>query len=219
MSVDESAGRTTVQTTAPENEEPAGSRAGSSRSKVRRWVLVAVLLAIVVVVASGIAALARYQPLSASNWAGCGPGKVGPYVERPTYREGGICVVGFSLFNDGVLPVRVIGIEELGGEYGLLTLDYVRMARPGAGGQTAPGSPVLEPLAPFSLGHGGSRWIALTGRFGNCARWAPTSSQLWLDAEVTYEVLGFTKHQAVLLPMSIEVKRPATCPESASPAA
>ena len=219
MSVDESAGRTTVQTTAPENEEPAGSRAGSSRSKVRRWVLVAVLLAIVVVVASGIAALARYQPLSASGWAGCGPGKSGPHVMKPTYREGGICVVGFSLFNDGVLPVRVIGVEAPGGERDLLILDYVRMSRPGAGGQMAPGDPSLEPLGPFSLGHGGSRWIVLTSRFGNCADWDPGVSQKWLSVVVTYEVLGFTKHQWVKLPMSVEVAAPASCAQSVSPGA
>ena len=178
----------------------------------RRGLITAMGAFVVLLVVTGAIAYTRFQPLTAANSSGCGPGTFGPHVVRPTYREGGTCSVGFSLLNGGQIPIRVTSIRGTGPGF-LLTTTAVKLALPSAGGQTAPKDPALEPFAPFTLGRGSQRWIALINRFGGCDRYAPGTSTTWVRTEVTFEVLGIPRHQWVRLPMQVEVTSPTECPD------
>ncbi|MBI3648276.1 MAG: hypothetical protein HY240_05970 [Actinobacteria bacterium] len=173
-----------------------------------------VIVGSLVLVAAAIAAVVRYQPLGTANFGSCAPFSPGANAVRPVYREGKSCAIGLSLANEGRIPVRVIGIGTPFPQGGLLTLTDVQLARPPDGRvyTTAAGDPSLQPFAAFSLGHGDKRWVVLRSRFGNCDRYAVGTSATWVAVEVTYEVLGVTKHQWVRLPMRVDVASPANCP-------
>jgi hypothetical protein len=54
----------------------------------------------------------------------------------------------------------------------------------------------------------------LRTRFGNCARFAAGSFETYTRMQVTYSMVGFTKHAWVDLPKDIRVDSP---PDSACP--
>jgi hypothetical protein len=81
-------------------------------------------------------------------------------------------------------------------------------------GSLAEGDPSLSKFLPFRLTGGDRRWIVIRTRFGNCGRFAAGSFETYTRLQVTYSMLGFTKHAWVELPKDIRVDAP---PDSACP--
>lgn len=167
-------------------------------------------------VGAGVVFVVRYQPLSTANFApwfcdGCIDLSTGQLV----YQEGRQVAMGTSLINNGQLPVRITGLSFPADPYEttLLEVVHVDMAKPGAGGQTAPGDPALQPFEPFTLGPGEDQAIVLRASFTNCEAVPAGAATRWWRVEVAFTVLGaIPRHQTVELPDAYEVFSPAKCP-------
>jgi hypothetical protein len=186
------------------------------RWSARAWALVAYLLVLGLV--AGIVLFAfRYQPLTAANFASGPVTSSGANVVRVGYVSGGTFTFGFLVVNEGPLPVKIQGIR-VTGRNDLLVTAGLEMAGKRYAGSLAQGDPSLDKFLPFTLAGGDRRWIAVRTRFGNCGRFAAGASQTYTRFNVTYSVLGFTKHAWVPLPKDIGVDSPPdyACPTRAA---
>jgi len=183
-----------------------------ARLKAFMWALVAYL-----VVLAGVAGIVlfavRYQPLSAANFAS-GPVTESGNMVRLEYANGGTFSFGFLLVNDGPLPLKIQRIQVTGQNELLIPVRLETAAKRYAG-SLGVGDPDLEKFIPFTLDGGDRRWIVVRTRFGNCGRFAADAFETYTQFQVTYGVLGFTKHAWVSLPKDIRVDSP---PDYACPA-
>ena len=184
-----------------------------ARWRARAWALVA-YLAVLAAVATIVLFAVRYQPLSAANFASGPVASAGPNTVRVGYENGGTFSFGFLIVNDGQLPVKVQRIQSTG-QNQLLVPVRVETAAQRYAGSLGEGDPVLEKFLPFTLAGGDRRWIVVRTRFGNCDRFAAGALVTYTRFQVTYSVLGLTKHAWVRLPKDIGVASP---PDSACPA-
>jgi hypothetical protein len=182
------------------------------RWSARAWAAVA-YLAVLAVVGGIVVFAVRYQPLTAANFASGPVTSSGANVVRVGYASGGTFTFGFLVVNEGPLPVKIQGIR-VTGRNDLLVTAGLEMAGKRYAGSLAQGDPSLDKFLPFTLAGGDRRWIAVRTRFGNCDRFAAGASQTYTRFNVTYSVLGFTKHAWVPLPQGIGVDSP---PDSACP--
>lgn len=187
-----------------------------ARWAARAWALVA-YLAVLGVVAGIVVFAVRYQPLTAANFASGPVTSSGANVIPVAYADGGTFSFGFLLVNDGPLPVKIHGIR-VTGQNDLLVTAGIETAAKRYAGSLAEGDPSLDKFLPFTLAGGDRRWIAVRTRFGNCDRFAEGASQTYTRFNVTYSVLGFTKHAWVSLPKDIGVVSPPdyACPTRAA---
>jgi hypothetical protein len=187
-----------------------------SRWQARAWALVA-YLAVLATVAAIVVFAVRYQPLSAADFAS-GPVEtsVGNTV-RVGYQSGGTFSFGFLIVNDGQLPVKVQRIQMAGQNQLLVPVRLETAARRDAG-SLGEGDASLEKFLPFTLAGADRRWIVVRTRFGNCGNFAAATSQTYTRFQVTYSVLGLTKHAWVQLPRKIRVDSPpdVACPTRAA---
>ena len=187
-----------------------------ARWSARAWALVAYLVVLSVV--AGIVVFAvRYQPLTAANFASGPVTSSGANVVRVGYANGGTFSFGFLVVNDGPLPVKIQRIQVTGQNDLLVTVGLESAAKRYAG-SLAQGDPSLDKFLPFTLAGGDRRWIVVRTRFGNCANLDPGDSEAYTQFDVTYSVLGFTKHAFVPLPKDIGVDSPPdfACPTRAA---
>jgi hypothetical protein len=187
-----------------------------ARWSARAWALVA-YLAVLALVAGIVLFAVRYQPLTAANFASGPVTSSGANVVRVGYANGGTFSFGFLVVNDGPLPVKIQRIQVTGQNDLLVTVGLETAAQRYAG-SLAQGDPSLDKFLPFTLAGGERRWIAVRARFGNCGRFAVGASQTYTRFNVTYSVLGFTKHAWVPLPKDIGVDSPPdyACPTRAA---
>jgi hypothetical protein len=86
----------------------------------------------------------------------------------------------------------------------------------------AHGNLVWRPLsAPVDVRlHSAGSWIRMTFRFRNCEWWSAGSGEGFDRVHVTYEALGRTRSEDIVLPMDLEVVSPADtrCPARKPPA-
>jgi len=185
------------------------------RWKARAWALVAYLAVLAAVSAIVLFAL-RYQPLSAANFASGPVTSSGANVVRVGYANGGTFSFGFLVVNDGPLPVKIQGIHVTGQSDLLVTVRLETAAKRDAG-SLSEFDPSLEKFLPFTLAGGDRRWIVVRTRFGNCADFEAGDLDTYTHFNVTYSVLGFTKHALVPLPKDIGVDSPPdfACPTRA----
>ena len=184
-----------------------------ARWRARAWALVA-YLAVLATVAAIVLVAARYQPLSAANFASEPVASSGTNMVQVGYESGGTFSFGFLIVNDGQLPVKVQRIR-MTGQNQLLVPIRLETATQRYAGSLGAGDPSLEKFLPFTLAGGDRRWIVVRTRFGNCDRFAPGALETYTRFQVTYSVLGLTKHAWVRLPKDIGVASP---PDSACPA-
>ncbi len=177
-----------------------------ARWKARIWGLVAYL-----VVLAGIAGIVvfavRYQPLSSVNFASTSGAASEARMVRVQYTSGGTFSFGFLLVNDGPVPLKVQRIQ-LTGQNELLIPVRLETALKREAGSLGVGDPDLDKFVPFSLGGNDRRWVVVRTRFGNCARFPSGTFTTYTRFEVTYTVLGLTKHAWVSLPKDIRVDSP-----------
>jgi hypothetical protein len=184
-----------------------------TRWKARAWALVAYLVVLAAV--AGIVFFAvRYQPVSAANFASGPVMEAGRNVVRVEYENGGTFSFGFLLVNDGPLPLKIQRIQVTGKNELLIPVRFETAPKRDAG-SLGEGDPSLAKFLPFTLDGGDRRWIVLRTRFGNCGRFAANAFETYTQFQVTYRVLGLTKHVWVSLPKDIRVDSP---PDSGCPA-
>ena len=184
-----------------------------ARWRARAWALVA-YLAVLAAVAAIVLFAVRYQPLSATNFASGAVTRSEPSEVRVDYADGAAFSFGFLIVNEGQLPVNIQRIQMTGQSHLLIPVRVQTAAQRYAGG-LGEGDPSLEKFLPFTLTGGDRRWIVVRTHFGNCDRFAAGASETYTRFQVTYSVLGFTKHAWVELPKDIEVGSP---PDFACPA-
>ena len=186
------------------------------RWRARAWGLVAYLMVLAVVAAIVLFAV-RYQPLSAANLASGPVTSSRPNMVRVGYVNGGTFSFGFLVVNDGSLPVKIQRIQITGQSELLVTVRLETAAKRYAG-SLGDGDPSLDRFLPFTLAGGDRRWIVVRTRFGNCDRFAAGAFETYTRFNVTYSVLGFTKHAWVPLPKDIGVDSPPdfACPTRAA---
>jgi hypothetical protein len=184
-----------------------------ARWRARAWALLA-YLAVLAVVGAIVFFAVRYQPLSAANFASGPVAQSDPNMVRVDYANGAAFSFGFLIVNDGQLPVKIQRIQVTGQSH-LLVPVRVETAAKRYAGSLAEGDPSLEKFLPFSLAGDDRRWIVVRTRFGNCDRFAAGASETYTRFQVTYSVLGLTKHAWVQLPKDIGVGSP---PDFACPA-
>jgi hypothetical protein len=183
-----------------------------ARLKAFMWALVAYL-----VVLAGVAGIVlfavRYQPLSAANFAS-GPVTESGNMVRLEYANGGTFSFGFLLVNDGPLPLKIQRIQLTGQDELLIPVRLETAAKRDAG-SLGVGDPDLEKFIPFTLDGGDRRWIVVRTRFANCGRFEADAFETYTQFQVTFGVLGLTKHAWISLPKDIRVDSP---PDYACPA-
>jgi len=184
-----------------------------ARWTARAWALVA-YLAVLAAVAAIVLFAVRYQPLSATNFASGPVAQSAPTMVRLEYANGAAFSFGFLIVNDGQLPVSIQRIQMTGQSHLLIPVRVETAAQRYAGGLSEV-DPSLDKFHPFTLAGGDRRWIVVRTRFGNCDRFAAGASETYTRFQVTYRVLGFTKHAWVELPKDIGVGSP---PDLACPA-
>jgi hypothetical protein len=177
-----------------------------ARWKARAWGLVAYLVVLAAVAGIVFFAL-RYQPVSAANFASGPVMEAGRNMVRVEYENGGTFSFGFLLVNDGPLPLKIQRIQ-VTGKNELLIPVRVETAPKRDAGSLGEGDPSLKKFLPFTLDGGDRRWIVLRTRFGNCGRFAAGAFETYTQFQVTYRVLGLTKHVWVSLPKDIRVDSP-----------
>jgi hypothetical protein len=187
-----------------------------ARWTARAWALVA-YLAVLATVAAIVLFAVRYQPLSAANLASGAVVGSGTNTVRVGYEDGGTFAFGFLLVNDGQLPVKIQRIQMTGQNQLLVPFRLETAARRYAG-SLVEGDPTLEKFLPFTLAGVDRRWIVVRTRFANCDRFAAGASETYTRFQVTYSVLGLTKHAWVPLPTGIRVDSPSdlACPTRAA---
>jgi hypothetical protein len=186
------------------------------RWKARAWALVTYLAVLAAV--SGIVLFAvRYQPLSAANFASGPVTSSGPNMVRVGYANGGTFSFGFLIVNDGPLPVKIQRIQ-MTGQNQLLVPVRLETAGKRYAGSLGEGDPSLEKFIPFTLAGDDRRWVVVRTRFGNCGRLPAGTFETYTQFQVTYSVLGLTKHAWVSLPRDIRVDSPPdfACPTRAA---
>ncbi len=186
------------------------------RWKTRAWGLLA-YLAVLATVAGIVLFAVRYQPLSAANFASGPATQSGGNTVMVEYANGGTFSFGFLLVNDGWLPVKIQRIQ-MTGQSELLVPVRLETAAKRSAGSLGEGDPSLEKFLPFTLAGGDRRWIVVRTRFANCRRFAAGAFETYTRFQVTYSVLGFTKHVWVPLPKDIRVDSPSdsACPARAA---
>ncbi|HEX6329728.1 MAG TPA: hypothetical protein VF129_00355, partial [Actinomycetota bacterium] len=180
----------------------------------RAWGLVA-YLAVLSAIAGIVLFAVRYEPLSAAErFSASGPvTEDGPNMVRVGYVNEGTFSLGFLLVNDGPFPVNIQRIQ-MTGRNALMVPVGLETAANRYAGSLSEGDPSLDKFLPFTLAGSERRWIVVRTRFGNCGRFAAGSFETYTQFQVTYKVLGFTKHAWVPLPKVIRVDSP---PDSACP--
>ena len=183
-----------------------------ARWKARIWGLVAYLIVLAVV--GGLVLVAvRYQPVSSANFAS-GPVTESGHMVRVEYTNGGTFSFGFMLVNEGPVPLKIQRIH-LTGQDELLIPVRLETATKRYAGSLGVGDPDLEKFIPFTLDGSDRHWIVVRTRFANCGRFEADAFETYSQFQVTYSVLGFTKHAWVSLPKDIRVDSP---PDYACPA-
>jgi hypothetical protein len=187
-----------------------------ARWTARAWALVA-YLAVLATVAAIVVFAVRYQPLSAANLASEAVASSGTNTIRVGYEDGGTFSFGFLMVNEGQLPVKVQRIQ-VSGQNQLLVPVRLETAAKRYAGSLGEGDPSLEKFLPFTLAGADRRWIVVRTRFGNCDRFAVGAFETYTRFQVTYSVLGLTKHSWVRLPGGIRVDSPpdVACPTRAA---
>ncbi len=187
-----------------------------ARWTARAWALVA-YLAVLAAVAGIVLFAVRYQPLSTANFASGPVTESGQNMVRVEYANGGTFSFGFLLVNDGPLPLKIQRIQ-LTGQNELLVPVRLETAAKRDAGILGEGDPSLEKFLPFTLSGGDRRWIVVRTSFGNCGRFAAGAFETYTQFQVTYSVVGFTKHAWVPLPKDIRVDAPPDygCPARAA---
>jgi hypothetical protein len=130
------------------------------------------------------------------------------------YTSGGTFSFGFLVVNDGPLPVKIQRIQ-MTGQNQLLVPVRLETAGKRYAGSLGEGDPSLEKFLPFTLAGDDRRWVVVRTRFGNCGRLPAGTFETYTQFQVTYSVLGLTKHAWVSLPRDIRVDSP---PDFACPA-
>ena len=181
-----------------------------ARWTARAWALVA-YLAVLAAVAGVVLFAVRYQPLSAANFASGPAASSGTATVRVGYENGGTFSFGFLIVNDGQLPVNVQRVQ-MTGQNRLLVPVRLETAAQRYAGSLGQGDSSLEKFLPFTLAGGERRWIVVRTLFGNCDRFPAGALETYTRFQVTYSVLGLTKHAWVQLPKDIGVVSP---PDSA----
>jgi hypothetical protein len=199
-------------TVGKKNFHPVVSYDPAVRWKARAWALVAYLVVLAAVAAVVLFAV-RYQPLSAANLASDAVPQPGRDMIVPEYAAGHSFSFGFLLANDGPLPVKILSVKVTGPNELLIPVRIETASKRDAG-SLSEADPELDKFIPFTLAAGDRRWIVLRTRFGNCARFQPGAFVAYTRFQVTYTMLGFTKHAWVRLPRGIRVESPpaAACP-------
>jgi len=186
------------------------------RWRARAWALVAYLAVLAAVAAIVLFAL-RYQPLSVANFASESVAQSDSKMVRVGYANGEMFSFGFLVVNDGPFPVKIQRIQTTG-QSALLVPVRLETAAKRYAGSLGQGDPSLEKFLPFTLAGGDRRWIVVRTRFGNCDRFAVGAFETYTRFQVTYSVLGLTKHSWVRLPGAIRVDSPpdVACPTRAA---
>ena len=186
-----------------------------ARWTARAWALVAYLAVLATVTAIVLFAV-RYQPLTAANLVSGPVASSGTNTVRVGYEDGGTFSFGFLLVNEGQLPVKVQRIQ-MSGQNQLLVPVRLETAAKRDAGSLGEGDPSLEKFLPFTLAGADRRWIVVRTRFGNCDRFAAGAVETYTRFQVTYSVLGLTKHAWVPLPSGVRVDSPpdVACPTRA----
>jgi hypothetical protein len=160
-----------------------------------------------------VAFAVQYNPLSARNFAASNAAAdAGHNLVRVSYSGGNTFSFGFLLANNGPVPLTVQKIQ-LTGDQELLVPVKVQIASRRAAGNID--DPSLKTFLRFSFEPGGQRWVVVRTRFANCGRFRVGTFETYTQLQVTYTVLGFTKHAWVKLPKQIRVDSP---PDWACPA-
>ena len=165
-----------------------------------RWSFLVVAGAVVAVLAGAYWYLAQYQPLAIGSMV----------TGDERYDEAGTFFYGFTLHNDGRLPVR---ITEINLESDRTPLFVRREARIGF---VTPGDRRgARPFERFTLGPGEDESITVFGHFDNCERYPPGTGTRRAVQLVRYRVLLIVPaEQEVELSTPIEIRSPpdARCP-------
>ena len=183
---------------------PAGHR--------RRWVWLAIIALVSVLLLSAGLYVAHYEPLvQADGVIGSGGTSLGEFgspaggsfsVTRFAYQEGRTFYFGFGLLNSGRVPVTITSIHSKGTGSGSLVQETVWVASKDPYWSGPPGSPGGETFRPFTLTGGAERWVVFSERFVNCSKYhlglGDTSSQSLARADVSFRVLGV--HRTAVLP-------------------
>ena len=186
-----------------------------ARWTARAWALVAYLAVLATVTAIVLFAV-RYQPLTAANLVSGPVASSGTNTVRVGYEDGGMFSFGFLIVNEGQLPVKIQRIQ-MSGQNQLLVPVRLETAAKRDAGSLGEGDPSLEKFLPFTLAGADRRWIVVRTRFGNCDRFAAGAVETYTRFQVTYSVLGLTKHAWVPLPSGVRVDSPpdVACPTRA----
>jgi hypothetical protein len=182
------------------------------RSLFSRAVGLLIYAAVLGAVAAVVAFAVQYNPFSTRNFAAATAATdAGNNLVRVSYSGGDTFSFGFLLANNGPVPLTVQKIQ-LTGARELLVPVNTQVAPKRAAGHID--DPSLRTFLQFSFEPGGQRWVVVRTRFANCERLHAGAFETYTQFQVTYKVLGFTRHAWVKLPKLIRVDSP---PDEACP--
>jgi hypothetical protein len=195
----------------PRSTNPARGRRGP-------WLILVSGLVLVGAVAAGGAWVANYEPL---RWEFAsspprGSDDLGSFTSphQDSFQAVGVTchagrpvTFGFTLYNQGSIGITVTQLFTAGRAYAgdLLTFQDPRIG-PGSGTDNHLMNGRLEPFRPFSLAPHHFRRIAISAVMHRCEGGVLSVS----STEMVFRVLGFTRHQEVYFPFTLNWSRSGT---------
>lgn len=180
--------------------------------RIPLWVRIVAPLVAGLAVAATIGGiwLSGYAPLVA-GFSGFAPGirADSAFGERANvvvnYQHDARYVFGFSLRNDGSLPLEITDFPLVGYARGPLVVEDVLVDPP-----NRYGDPNAPRFRPFTLQPGEDRGISFRGVLAHCDIWSQGASVVYESVKVDYRVLGIGKTADIALDQPIAVQMPAT---------
>lgn len=185
---------------------PRGPIAYVQARRPRNLAVVAVLLVLVALLASGFAWVQSYQPLATGSYglspSGSLTGATGETVV--TFRDGRPFRFGFSVRNDGGFAVRVLGVP-LTGINPFSTRLFVSRSLTRA--HTIPGP--TTPFRPFDLEPGEERMLILRGVYAHCRDFAGETQTESRSFPVRFSFLWRTETATLVISDPLVIRVPA----------
>jgi hypothetical protein len=206
-----------MQTTSAPPESPDGTRPTSASPRRRPWRTTAIVAGIVVIagaIAWGTTFVATYEPVSAA-FTSFSPAPFGHDLghhnspEGSSFEEWGVechagqpVHIGFTITNSG--PVGVTVTSLFPPQYSDYVIRFVdpRMG-PGSGSLGHVTNGPLTPFRPFSLAPGQLRHVQMSVVQRTCGPGITIIGR----SEMSFRVLGITRHQTLLFPYTLLISR------------
>ena len=200
---------------------------GTPKRPRARWLAVGVVLLAVAGVSAQVS-LVRGHPLGqgsissslglGSSCSGFEPTATMARCNEVAFVPGSAVGLGFSVRNNGPVPLTIVAVKELGSESAALA--GLNPVLPPAGGPGAVTFAIegVRPFQPIDLAPGQDAAIQFVGRMRSCdavrGHWSPGVGMRFDSARLTVRVMAMTSEIEVPLQQALQINSPAAgaCP-------